>query len=216
MAYQPIFDGPKILYPVISQGRKFSFDSAGLYLNDKCFIARGDFALLAYLNSQAFWFWIFGESSALRGGHWRLELREQYISLTPLPEAILGLDSPLTNLGSSVTEIAQRRLKSQNAFLARLADLNPSHAKPSRKLENFHELDFSELRAEIKRVFKAEIPLKERGEWETFHAEAKAEVLRLNAQIAEAEREIDALVYEAFGLTDEEIKLLEASIAGQA
>ena len=38
----------------------------------------------------------------------------------------------------------------------------------------------------------------------------------LAAQIAAAEQEIDRLVYGLFGLTPDEIALLESSIAGQA
>ena len=104
----------------------------------------------------------------------------------------------------------------QQSFLARLPDLGGPGAKISRKLENFHELDFAAFRDEVKRAFKAEIPVKERGQWEAFHAEASAEVKRLTAEIAGAEREIDAIVYAAFDLTADEIALLEASIAGQA
>jgi hypothetical protein len=37
----------------------------------------------------------------------------------------------------------------------------------------------------------------------------------LNAEIENAERDIDAIVYSLFDLTPEEIALLEASIAGQ-
>ena len=38
---------------------------------------------------------------------------------------------------------------------------------------------------------------------------------RLTAEIAEAEREIDAIVYRLFDLTAEEIALLESSLTGQ-
>jgi hypothetical protein len=38
---------------------------------------------------------------------------------------------------------------------------------------------------------------------------------RLTAQIEEAEREIDAIVYKLFDLTPDEIELLESSPAGQ-
>jgi hypothetical protein len=76
-------------------------------------------------------------------------------------------------------------------------------------------LDFAAFRAEVKKVFGIEIPLKERGDWEAWLAESAAEVRRLSAEIAQAEREIDAIVYRLFNLTPDEIALLEASIAGQ-
>ena len=76
-------------------------------------------------------------------------------------------------------------------------------------------MSFTEFRAEIRKAFKAEIPLKERGDWETYLAENAAEVNALTARITAAEREIDAIVYRLFDLAPEEIALLETSIAGQ-
>lgn len=102
------------------------------------------------------------------------------------------------------------------AFYRRLlTDLAAAGTKLSRKLEDFHELTFAEFRAEVKRALKAEIPVKERAQWEELHAEASAEVKRLTGEIATAELEIDRLVYEAFELTPEEIALLEKSLEGQ-
>jgi hypothetical protein len=40
-------------------------------------------------------------------------------------------------------------------------------------------------------------------------------VRRLTAEIAQAEREIDIIVYKLFDLTADEIALLESSLAGQ-
>lgn len=76
-------------------------------------------------------------------------------------------------------------------------------------------MGFADFRDEIKRVFRTEIPVKERGEWEAYLAKNRAEVRKLDAEIEKAEREIDAIVYRLFDLTPEEIALLETSIAGQ-
>jgi len=64
-------------------------------------------------------------------------------------------------------------------------------------------------------VFRAEIPVKERGEWESYLEKNAAQVRKLDAEIEQAEREIDAIVYRLFDLTPDEIALLETSIAGQ-
>jgi hypothetical protein len=73
----------------------------------------------------------------------------------------------------------------------------------------------STFQAEIKKAFKADIPLKQRNEWESYLREEGARMRRLTAQIEEAEREIDAIVYKLFDLTPDEIALLESSLAGQ-
>ncbi len=215
LAYQDRLSEPKIVWPHFQDEIKFALENEGTFLNNKCFfIPNADSSLLSFLNSNISWLMLSGISRVKRGGY--IEAEAQYVEQLPIAECSSLTAKKMAKFALATLGNADKALETRGAFLARLADLNPTHAKPSRKLENFHELDFSELRAEIKRVFKAEIPLKERGQWEAFHGEAKAEVLRLNGEIAQAEREIDAIVYEAFGLTGDEIMLLEASIAGQA
>jgi hypothetical protein len=57
------------------------------------------------------------------------------------------------------------------------------------------------------------VPVAERAEWEAYLAENAAEVKRLTAAIEEAEAEIDAIVYRLFGLTEDEVRLLEETVA---
>jgi hypothetical protein len=98
----------------------------------------------------------------------------------------------------------------------RILDLAPAdRRKLSSKLESWWELDFGGFLAEVKRALKVDLPLRERGEWESFLAENRAAVDRLTVAIESAEREIDALVYQLFDLTDEEIALLESSLEGR-
>ena len=68
---------------------------------------------------------------------------------------------------------------------------------------------------EVKRAFRTEIAVKERGQWEAYLAKHAAEVQTLDAEIEKAEREIDTIVYRLFDLTADEVTLLESSIAGQ-
>ena len=64
----------------------------------------------------------------------------------------------------------------------------------------------------MKKALKADIPLAERSDWEDWIARDKAEIARLTAEIKANEARINAIVYELFDLTPEEIALLEASI----
>ena len=72
--------------------------------------------------------------------------------------------------------------------------------------------DFAAFRAEVKRVFKADIPLAERSGWEDWITRDRAEIARLTAGIAQAETRIDSIVHDLFDLTEDEIALLEAAI----
>lgn len=56
------------------------------------------------------------------------------------------------------------------------------------------------------------MPLRERGQWESWIAELRPRIHTLSAEIARIEAAIDTRVYALFALTPEEIALLEASL----
>jgi hypothetical protein len=152
----------------------------------------------------------------MRGGTWRLRMKSQYVGSIPIPEMPPASRDRLAVLGEANTVAAQSRFEIQSAVRRRILDLAPrERAKLNGKLEDWHELDFSAFRLEVKRAFHVEIPVRERGEWETYLDENRAKVRALTDQISAAEREIDAIVYSLFGLSVEEIALLEKSLAGQ-
>jgi len=67
------------------------------------------------------------------------------------------------------------------------------------------------MRAEVKKVFKHDIPLTVRDEWEAWHAANRAEHDRLTAEIIRLETDLNARVYALFDLTPEEIAIIEES-----
>lgn len=72
--------------------------------------------------------------------------------------------------------------------------------------------DFTAFRAEVKKTFKADIPLSERSDWEDWINRDRVEIARLTAEIAQTEARIDSIVYDLFGLTEDEIALLESVV----
>ena len=144
-------------------------------------------------------------------------MKQQYISKIVLPVGSKSKLELLANVGRKIVELSANRLTLRNVTCHRLLeDLAPADRnKLSSKLQNFWTLDFAGFRAEVKRVFKTEIPVKDRDGWEKYLAEKSAEVIRLTAEIEAAEREIDEIVYKLFDLTADEIKLLEDSLEGQ-
>lgn len=48
-------------------------------------------------------------------------------------------------------------------------------------------------------------------EWEDYFSEQKQKVQTLKAEIDKTDREIDRMVYELYGLTEEEIGIVEGS-----
>lgn len=172
-----------------------------------------DHCLLALLNSRVLWFVLSSMSPPVRGGYH--ELRVHYVEQLPIPAMPSAIQEHLGTLAQEAQRSAARRFEIQRAFMRRIPDLCPPGREPklTRRLKNWWTLPgFSTFRAEIKKAFKADIPLAERSDWEDWINQDRAEIARLSAEILQAEAEVDRIVYRLFDLTPEEIELLEASI----
>ena len=87
--------------------------------------------------------------------------------------------------------------------------------KLSAKLSNWYELDFpdfiKELNKAIKAVKSAPLTPKEGFNWMELFEENKQKALALKAEIDRTDKKIDQMVYELYGLTEEEIKIVEGN-----
>jgi len=84
--------------------------------------------------------------------------------------------------------------------------------KPSTKLQNWHKLEFGEFLKELKKK-KVQLSLSEEAEWMQYFNEQKEKAQTLKAEIDKADKEIDQMVYELYGLTEDEIKIVEEATA---
>ena len=102
------FDHPKIVWPEFARTMRFSFDSTGSYVNNKCYILpTNDMWLLAVLNSSLTEFLLCQIANSLRGGF--LQLYHHYTTRLPImtPGALVQTElESLTNeiLGSGSSE----------------------------------------------------------------------------------------------------------------
>ncbi len=97
--------------------------------------------------------------------------------------------------------------------------------KPTRKLENWYELSFSNFIKELTKAIKttnkirskegqspiAELTKKDEFEWMELFEFKKQEVIEFQKQIQQTEQEIDQMVYKLYDLTEDEIAIIEAS-----
>ena len=83
-----------------------------------------------------------------------------------------------------------------------------SISKPSTKLQNWPSLDFKGFLGELKKA-KVKLSLAEEADWMAYFNEQKAKALELQNEITRIDQEIDQLVYELYGLTEEEIRVVE-------
>lgn len=85
--------------------------------------------------------------------------------------------------------------------------------KLSGKLEKWYELSFvdfiKELNKAIKGVKGTPLTKKDEFEWMDLFEENKKKALEIKAEIDKTDKEIDQMVYELYGLTEDEIKIVE-------
>jgi type I restriction-modification system DNA methylase subunit len=78
------------------------------------------------------------------------------------------------------------------------------------KLENWHQLEFKDFLKELQKA-KIKLSLSEEAEWMNYFNEQKQIAQTLKAEIDKTDREIDRMVYALYGLTEEEIRIVEES-----
>lgn len=82
--------------------------------------------------------------------------------------------------------------------------------KLSTKLQNWYLLNFDEFMKELKKV-KIKLSLSDEANWEDYFIVEKEKADTLNNEITKTDKEIDKMVYELYGLSDDEIKVIEES-----
>lgn len=83
--------------------------------------------------------------------------------------------------------------------------------KLSGTLQNWHLLEFKDFLTELQKN-KIKLSLTEEAEWMQYFNEQKEKAQTLKSEIDKTDREIDQMVYELYGLTYEEIRLVEGTI----
>ena len=213
-AYVLRFEKTKITYRDIAAENPFHLDESGSYLETTAFaLPSDDYAIAGLLNSTTLWFVFRSLTPLASGGYFRM--KAQYVGQLPIPRMPESSRQALASQAVIAQKSAQERLKLQAALTRRIPDLCPPEREPklTNKLKEWWTLpNFSAFRAEVKKVFKADIPLADRSDWEDWINRDRAENDRLTAEIAQAETEIDSIIYDLFDLTEDEIALLEAAI----
>ena len=209
IAYYQEFSKPKIMYPNMTSLFPFIFDDKGYYGNDKTFMitAADDSVDLRFLtaifNSKLCKLWIWYNCPELLGG--TREIRKVYFENFRIPSCSnQQAFAEKTDLQmQQVSALQQKRQR----FLHRLEE-SLGVQKITAALERFDEADFAALLAELKKQ-KISLTLVQKDEWEDYFTQYKADCNALTAQIAATDKEIDRMVYQLYGLTEDEISIIE-------
>lgn len=156
--------------------------------------------ILAILNSKFIDSWLRAKSS-------NISLNVGTLKHIPIPQATEEQQTELSVLVNRMLSLNKDLQSKRARFLRRLQDNLPD-IKLTGTLETFDTLDFAGFVAELKKQ-KIKLSLVQQDEWEEYFAQYKSALNDLSAQISATDRGIDSRVYALYGLTEDEIKVIE-------
>ena len=145
--------------------------------------------------------------SDLRGGDYHIY--PEHIRNIPIPSITLESQRPYIDLADKMLSLNSDMQKKRSRFLRRLQD-NFEGVKITGALESFDTMEFVEFLKELKKQ-KITLSLSQQDEWEEYFNQYKTDCNNLSAEIAATDNEIDLRVYKLYGLTDDEIKIVEGT-----
>jgi type I restriction-modification system DNA methylase subunit len=83
--------------------------------------------------------------------------------------------------------------------------------KLSEKLEEWNRLSFDDFLGELKKK-KIELKLDKKAEWMDYFEKEKEKANAIQEVISKTDSEIDAMVYKLYGLTEDEIRIVEGGV----
>jgi len=209
-----IFEQLKIVTPETSLGGNMTIDSSSYYHNTQVYsLIKNPSVIedykywLAILNSSLFWFFLQSTGAVLRGGYFRFKTK--YLEPFPLPKLKnIEEQNPFIEKVDSMIERTSSFQYVQNQFI-QLLQSKFTIEKLTKKLENWYELEFRDFLKELKKA-KVQMSLAEEAEWMHYFNEQKQKAQAIKAEIEKTDSEIDQMVYELYGLTEEEIEIVES------
>ncbi len=199
--YYSAFNYPKIMYQKFQVKPCFIYDDTGVYCNDSMWIIpASEKGLVGVLNSKLGWWLISKYCTQIQNGY---QLIWKYFSQIPVPEKTGELNAPVEKIIRTTGA-----LSAVKETLVQLLQSKYTLPKLSRNLENWPTLDYKGFLKELKKA-KVQLTLAEEAEWLAYFNEQKAKATALQQQITATDKQIDALVYELYGLTEEEVRVVE-------
>ena len=164
--------------------------------------------LLAVLNSKVMWYFIKNTSSEYSGGYFYFKTK--YLEPFGIPVDQL-VNFNLSDISSTQLRQTKKLFKLINRLLRSLQRQFPEQLiKLSKKLDKWYLLEYAEFIKELKKK-KIKLSLSQEAEWEDYFLEEQKKAVALKTQIDTTDTEIDQMVYELYGLTKEEIEIVENS-----
>lgn len=164
--------------------------------------------ILALLNSKLLNY--IYQSIAQEKGRLFAEVKKVYLGKLPIKDCELTKQKEFVVKTNLIID-GNIQLSLKRSKFLRILKTNFEGIKITGALQVFDEKEFSDFISELKKQ-KITLTPRQQGEWEEYFNDYKKLCNELSAQISSTDREIDKMVYELYGLTDEEIAIVEDHI----
>jgi len=215
ISYHGEFAKPKIIYPNMTSVFPFMYDESGMLGNDKSFILtpQDDSVSLLFLtavfNSSLTKLWIWHNCPELLGG--TREIRKVYFEHFPVPQANQEQTATMAQYAISRAQLAAELQALSQKFQRTIQRKFPTvgHAPLLyAPLPHWYLLSYSDFIKELGKK-KVKLSLSDEAEWEDYFLQEQKKALAIKHQIDTTDKEIDQMVYALYGLTEEEIRIVE-------
>jgi hypothetical protein len=208
-AYIEAFKEPKIIWKEMSKETPFVIDKKGFFTNDTITFITGENLeyLLLLLNSKLC-FYIYSKYYSGGGlGSLGIRFKKEFLSNLPLKQLSFENQQPFihkADLMMSLNQELQTKSQKFQRTIQRKFDLEDL----PKKLQDWYNLSYSEFIKELAKK-KIKLSLPNEAEWEDYFTQESKKALDLKAQIDATDKVIDKMVYELYGLSEEEIEIVE-------
>jgi len=211
-----IFERNKIIFPGETKKNKFGLDISGAgYSGARVFSVTSENPkisikyLLSIFNSLLIERYLHSIAPLKQGGYYSYS--SSYIDKLPIPKINLESQKPFIKKTDEMLNFNQQiqdEVKGFHDWLRHTFNIE----KLSQKLEKYYNLELDVFLDEVR---KKKVDLKSRKNYQTLkkeYEESLVVIKPLLQQIKETDAEIDRMVYELYGLTEEEIQIIEENV----
>ncbi|MDP3916768.1 MAG: Eco57I restriction-modification methylase domain-containing protein, partial [Nanoarchaeota archaeon] len=129
----------------------------------------------------------------------------------PIKTISISEQKPFIEKADSMLSLNKNFYDKKNKFFNRIQK-SFSLEKLNKKIDSFYELDFNDFVKEVEKLSKKKLSLKEQDEWEDYFNEYKKDLSNLKNDIEKTDNEINKMVYKLYGLSKDEIDIIEESL----
>lgn len=158
---------------------------------------------LSLLNSNVTNFVIKNISTMINGGYYLY--KSDYLSQIPIK--IADDQQPFIERADQMLTL-NKDLQEVTAKFQRTCERKFENLNLNKKLQDWYNLSYADFIKELSKQ-KIKLSLSEEAEWADYFDQEKSKALEIQSKIAATDKEIDQMVYELYGLSEEEIELIE-------